>query len=98
MKKKAVLAASIILMIGLSSAITINIDIFNFGGDEEEANKSDNSQNTTTDPTPGRDTTVEEQEKVDPSSQRQMDDNTITGGDEKQGLGSQIINLLSGLL
>ena len=101
MKKKIfLLAALLVLSIGLSSAITIEIDVFNFGGDDEENATQGQEQNQSeeSDTRPGRDTTVEEQEPVDPSEQNNMDNDPITGGGESQGLGSMIKDLISSFL
>ena len=101
MKKKiSLLAALLVLSIGLSSAITIEIDIFNFGGDDKENATQGQQQNQSEEPDtrPGRDTTVEEQEPVDPSEQNNMDNDPITGGGESQGLGSMIKDLISSFL
>lgn len=102
MKKKiSLLAVLLVLSIGLSSAITIEIDIFNFGGDDKEnatQGQQQNNQSQEPDTRPGRDTTVEEQEPVDPSGQNNMEEDPISGGDESQGLGSMIKNLISSFL
>ena len=103
MKKKiSLIAAFFILLIGLSSAITIEIDIFNFGGDSDENATQGQQQNQSQeqqDPRmQGRETTVEEQEEVDPSEQNNMDNNPITGGDESGGLASMIKDLISSFL
>ena len=102
MKRKIfLLAVLLVLSIGLSSAITIEIDIFNFGGDDKEnatQGQQQNNQSQEPDTRPGRDTTVEEQEPVDPSEQNNMDNDPITGGGESQGLGSMIKDLISSFL
>lgn len=102
MKKKiSLLAVFFILLIGLSSAITIEIDIFDFGGNDKEnttQGQQQNNQSSQPDTRPGRDTTVEEQEEVNPSEQNNMDDDPITSGGESQGLGSMIKDLISSFL
>lgn len=101
MKKKiSLVVVLLVLSIGLSSAITIEIDIFNFGGDDKENATEGQQQNQSQEPDtrPGRDTTVEDQEEVDPSEQNNMDNDPISGGDESQGLGSMIKDLISSFL
>ena len=98
--KISLLAALLVLSIGLSSAITIEIDIFNFGGEDKDNATQSQQQNQSDEPDtrPGRDTTVEEQEPVDPSEQNNMGNDPITGGGGSQGLGSMIKDLISSFL
>ncbi|QKQ98187.1 hypothetical protein GKQ38_01470 [Candidatus Nanohaloarchaea archaeon] len=97
MRKISLLAAIMILSVGLSAGITINIDIFNFGGDKNSQNASNPENSTQKDPTPARDTTVEQQDKVNPGEQRKMERNPITQ-EKNPGLGSKIKSFILSLL
>ncbi|MFB6193317.1 MAG: hypothetical protein ABEK00_03625 [Candidatus Nanohaloarchaea archaeon] len=94
MKKLTLLTLLVIAMIGLSSALTINIDIFDFGEKENQTNKTEPQNNT--DPTPGRDTTVKEQDKINPDPGN-MEQDPISEED-KQGLVKRLTTVLLSFL